>query len=432
MNKAKFLKVAIVAGIIAAFGCGLVACSNNTTPSGGTAATVNGVDIMEDDVTQQIHTMRVQNNLTSDDDWGYYLVMVGNTADGMRTSTIESFRDRELKKEGAAELGIQLNTEEVNSQLESIKSNYGSDEKWSEALSNAGWTADQYQAFLEEQVLTSQLNDHFAEGAEITEETLIETANTYVPYYYDGKKRSSHILFKVEDTSDEAAMEDARARARDVLDQINSGSLSFADAARQYSEDASAEQGGDVGWNTTSFVTAYNDALNNLAVGEVSDLVESEYGIHIITVTDEYKAPEEITSMDQVPADFRSGIESAAGSVASQKAYTEWLDGLKEAADFKQNDMPSGLPYDIKLDKYQKAYDEMQAENSAEASGTSTDETSTEEGAGSGEASETTGEAESTEGAENAEASAGSASAGSAEASASAESSSTAAPEASE
>ncbi|WP_369677506.1 peptidylprolyl isomerase, partial [Klebsiella pneumoniae] len=82
------------------------------------------------------------------------------------------------------------------------------------------------------------------------------------------------------------------ATAQEVLDKINSGELDFAEAAQQYSKDSSAQNGGDVGWDKmTSFVEPYQTALDGLAVDQVSGLVTTDYGIHIIKCTDEFNAP---------------------------------------------------------------------------------------------------------------------------------------------
>lgn len=359
MKTTKFLKAVLVLGVVTACACGLMACSGTGgAASGGVAANVNGVDIMEDDVTQQIHTMRTQNGFETDDNWGLYLAMYQKTPSDVRTSTIESLRDRELRKEGAPQLGIELDTATVDMQLESIKANFSSDEKWQEALTKAGWTADEYYAYLEDEVLTSQINKHFEEAAEVDEATLLETAATYKSYY-NGLKRSSHILFKVENTNDAAAMAEARAKAQEVLDKINSGELSFEDAAAQYSDDSSKDKGGDVGWSNQGFVSEYLTAVDGLDLNQVSGLVESQFGIHIIKVTDVYTAPEEITSLDQLPEDLREGVQNAAAATKAQNDYNNWLTGLRDAATFTQNDMPSGLPYDVDMEKYQKRYQEM-------------------------------------------------------------------------
>ena len=114
-----------------------------------------------------------------------------------------------------------------------------------------------------------------------------------------------------------------------------------------------------MGWDKlNSFVDEYTDALENLELDQVSDPVTSQYGVHIIKVTDVYTAPEDtstITSIDQIPEAFRSTIEDMAKSVKANSDYTDWLDKKKESADIVVNDMPSGLPYDIDLSGYSKS-----------------------------------------------------------------------------
>ena len=129
----------------------------------------------------------------------------------------------------------------------------------------------------------------------------------------DGTKRSSHILFNSED----------RDTAEQVLERINSGELDFAAAAEQYSADTgSAAQGGDVGWDATaSFVTGYQNALEGLEKDQVSDLVESDYGIHIIKCTDVYNVPEGgITELGQVPEEIvetvRTNMTASSGTTS--------------------------------------------------------------------------------------------------------------------
>ena len=231
-------------------------------------------------------------------------------------------------------------------------------------MTKAGWTADEYYAYLQDEVLTTQINKHFEEATEVDEATLLETAATYKSYY-DGLKRSSHILFKVENTND---------------------------AAAQYSDDSSKDNGGDVGWSNQGFVSEYLTAVDGLDLNQVSGLVESQFGIHIIKVTDVYTAPEEITSLDQLPEDFREGIRTAAAATKAQNDYNDWLTGLRDAATFTQNDMPSGLPYDVDMEKYQKRYEEMVSAYQSETGAAE----GTEEGT-SPEGTEETGEAAASE-----------------------------------
>lgn len=362
MINPKFFKAIAAVGVVAACSFGLVACQNGGA-SGGTAATVNGTAIPEEEVTTTIQTVRSQSGLDTEDAWGQFLASNDMTPESVREQIIDSLVSQELVKQGAADLGVTVESSEVDTYVESMKANFDSDEAWEQALSEAGFTEESYRENIESSLLSQEVGTYFQDNAEATDEDILESAKTYASYY-DGAKRSSHILFKVDDTSDEAAMNEAREKAQTVLGQINGG-LDFAEAAKQYSDDSSASEGGDVGWDVlTTFVTAYQDALDGLEVNQVSGLVETEYGIHIIKCTEVFTAPEELTSVEQFPEAFRETVTNMAKSVKANNEYTEWLDGLRENADIVINDMPSNVPYNIDMSKYATS-DESASDESA-------------------------------------------------------------------
>lgn len=118
------------------------------------------------------------------------------------------------------------------------------------------------------------------------------TANSsYVSYkivdQYEGtaKMRASHILFGTEGM-DEAAKAVVKAQAETVLADVKTTG-NFADAARQYGQDGTAQSGGDLGWFAKAdFVEAFADASYAAkSTGLLPGLVETEYGFHIIEVT---------------------------------------------------------------------------------------------------------------------------------------------------
>ena len=140
------------------------------------------------------------------------------------------------------------------------------------------------------------------------------------------------------------------------VDKINAGELDFATAAESYSKDtASAAEGGNVGWDRLSnLVTEYTTALADLNKGDVSGLVTSTYGIHIIQCTDVFEAPEELTSLDQLPTEFQDSIRTMLQSSNQSNAYYTWLEEQRNAADIQINDMPEGLPYYVDMANYSK------------------------------------------------------------------------------
>lgn len=119
------------------------------------------------------------------------------------------------------------------------------------------------------------------------------TANSsYVSYkivdQYEGtpKMRASHVLFGTEGM-DEAAKAAVRTQAETVLADVKITG-NFADAARQYGQDGTAQNGGDLGWYAKAdFVEAFANATYAVSSkGLLPNLVETEYGFHIIEVTE--------------------------------------------------------------------------------------------------------------------------------------------------
>ncbi|MEE0846066.1 MAG: peptidylprolyl isomerase [Eggerthellaceae bacterium] len=378
MKSAPVIKAACAAGLAIACFCGVAACSSGDSQdglTGGVAATVNGTEIQEDDITTAIQNMRSSYSLDDQDAWGQYLASSGTTPEQLRENVVDSFVDQELQKQGADERGVSVSDDDINTVVDGIKANYDTDEKWQQALTQAGFESeDDYRETVRDGLLSNKLMDSF-EATDPTDEEVVAYASENITF--DSSKRSSHILF---DTNDQET-------AQSVLDQINAGEIDFATAASQYSTDtASAANGGDVGWDQlSSFVDEYQTALDGLAVGQVSGLVQSDYGWHIIMCTDEFVVPEEITSIDQLPSEFADSYRETLRSQSQQEAYQAWFDEYKEGADIVINDMPDGLPYVVDMSQYQtddgsvdassdESADETAEDGASEADAAATDE----------------------------------------------------------
>ena len=101
------------------------------------------------------------------------------------------------------------------------------------------------------------------------------------------QRRASHVLFNLSADANDAAKAAARAKAEAALAEIKKDPAKFADVAKAKSEDAgSAEKGGDLGFFAADgMVKAVADAAYSLKDGEVSGVVQSESGFHIIKLT---------------------------------------------------------------------------------------------------------------------------------------------------
>ena len=319
MKKTYIMKTVCAVGLTAACAWGLAGCSsddNASSGTGGVAGTVNGVEIAEDTITNYIQGVREQLGADDEDSWGTWLSQNDYTPASVREEVFNSYAQRELLKEGVEEKGITVESSEIDEQIDKVKANYDTDEKWQAALDQAGMTEDSYRAEIEQKLKENKLYASFASDEDPSDADMLQYAQMYATAY-DGSKRSSHILFNSDD----------EATAQEVLDKLNSGELDFVDAVKEYSQDpGSVERDGDVGWNNPSnLAKEYKDGLEPLEKGQLSGLVTTQFGIHIIKCTDVYKAPEEVTSLDQIPEEWISVIASSLKSTKQQEAYKKWL-----------------------------------------------------------------------------------------------------------
>jgi peptidyl-prolyl cis-trans isomerase SurA len=135
--------------------------------------------------------------------------------------------------------------------------------------------------------------------------------------------RARHVLLR---PSPQLSAEAATRRLAEYRQQITSGQRSFEEIARQYSEDSSAAEGGDLGWAAPgSMVPEFEQAMNALPLGGVSAPVVSRFGAHLIQVLERR----------EVPIDPRQLREQARNVLREQKfeqAYVDWTKELRSRA----------------------------------------------------------------------------------------------------
>ena len=173
------------------------------------------------------------------------------------------------------------------------------------------------------------------------------------------KIKASHILIKVDEGADEQAREKKRAFAEKLLEEAKAGK-DFAELARVNSDDkASAVKGGSLGYFTRgSMVKPFEQAAFSMKPGDISDLVETTFGYHIIKV-EEYTEPG-VRSMEEAMVEVKEGVRAEkAKQLAFEKAMDAYninrktgdLDaaaaanelGLKETGPFGRDDYIDGI-----------------------------------------------------------------------------------------
>ncbi len=132
-----------------------------------------------------------------------------------------------------------------------------------------------------------------------------------------------HILVQPNELLPEA---EALRRLADIRERVLAGSASFEDMARQYSSDGSAGRGGDLGWvYPGDTVPEFERAMNALEPGEISQVVRTPFGLHLVQVI--------ARRSDQAsPERLRQAARQAVREQRAEEAYEIWVEQLRDSA----------------------------------------------------------------------------------------------------
>ncbi len=148
-------------------------------------------------------------------------------------------------------------------------------------------------------------------------------------YRTEGEVRASHILISAPKDASAADKEKARQKAQAILEQVKAHPDQFAQLAQQDSQDpGSASKGGDLGYFTRGMIAggkAFDDAVFKLKKDEVSDLVQTDFGYHIVKVTD--VKPSVTKSFDDVKDSIAKDVQAQQAA----KAFTDDSEGFTSA-----------------------------------------------------------------------------------------------------
>ena len=158
------------------------------------------------------------------------------------------------------------------------------------------------------------------------------------------ERRASHILITAAKDAPEAEKKTARAKAEELLKLVKAKPASFADVARKNSQDpGSAVKGGDLDFfGRGAMVKAFEDAAFSMKKSDISDLVESEFGYHIIQLTD-IKA-----AKAQSFESLRPSMEADLKKQQAQRKYAELAETFSNTV-YEQSDSLKPVADKLKL-----------------------------------------------------------------------------------
>lgn len=199
---------------------------------------------------------------------------------------IEGFITEKLLNAEAREAGILITDDEVNRYIEQVKKNNRlSDDDLRTVLTREGQTLASYRTSIKAEMEKSEVINHqVRRRVNITDEDVERYYKLNgVKFRSNERARISHILLALAEDAPPDRIKSVTARGQDLHRRIAAGE-DFAALARQYSEGAGREQGGEIGWiKRGTLVAGIEDlAFEKLSVGQVSEPVRTSMGVHLV------------------------------------------------------------------------------------------------------------------------------------------------------
>lgn len=222
---------------------------------------------------------------------------------------------------------VTVSDAEVDTRIQQMKGT-GSEAQFKKALEARSMSVEQLRSDARVQLTIEKMMEAHVAGTEAaTDAEALQFYESNPDKFKQGDTvRASHILLRVDGKAAEADRKQARARIEAILKQARSGD-DFAALAQKHSQDGSAQAGGDLGYfERGEMVPAFSQAAFSLKPGEMSDVVTTEFGYHIIKVTDRKAAA--TVPYEQVS---RQIVEFLSGRKKQERA-AQFIDEAKKRA----------------------------------------------------------------------------------------------------
>jgi len=220
----------------------------------------------------------------------------------LRESVLEKMIKLELLSQESKKAGVSVNSTDVDNELKGYKKGFADDKAFAKALSESGIT----EAELRKQIgknLTIQkfIDAKFKGKVQITEQDAKDFYNSNQDKFAQPEMaHARHILITAKEAEPKADKDRKRAKLVEIKKQLKGGA-DFAELAKQYSDCPSKERGGDLGFFPRGqMVKPFDQAAFKMMPGDISDIVETEFGYHLIKL--EEKKPAKTVSFDEAKA----------------------------------------------------------------------------------------------------------------------------------
>ena len=247
--------------------------------------------------------------------------------DEVRRKILEQLIEEKLIDQEIEKSGTKVTNKEVEAALEDIKSrNAATQEDLKKALAKDGLSLEAFKKQIEKKLQRMKLiNIMIKIESKIGERELRDFYQNNIDGYRSTETyQTSHILFRIPQKATLQEVREIRRRFQKVLEKIKRGE-DFGEMALLYSEDASAKNRGDLGYfKKGELLPAFEKEALRLQIGEVSGIIRTDFGFHIIKLLDRKGG-------DPIPfEEVKEKVQADSYDKKTEKAFRQFISTLKE------------------------------------------------------------------------------------------------------
>ncbi len=255
-------------------------------------------------------------------------------AAGLKQQAFVNIMKRTLLRQAADKEGLTASDEEKAAKIAAIKGNFPSEEEFKTQLAISGMTDEEFDMEVIYTVKVEKLIDGISANIEdVTIKEAKEFYDTNTDQFENPERvKASHILVKTESDDTEEIKAEKRKKIEELLVRVKGGQ-DFADIASEHSDCPSSKNGGDLGYfGRGQMVKDFEDAAFALKKGEISGIVETRFGYHIIKLME--KEPASTTPFDEISGEIIDYLFN----MKKQLEIEKYIQALKDLAKIEYSD----------------------------------------------------------------------------------------------
>ena len=304
LNGGKKLKRLVLIGLAALISVNMVGCGNDTI------AKINDVKISKDEYNKIASFLYATGYVQEDKN------------KGINNNILSFIIDNEVAYQDAQRENIKVEDKDVNEKYEDLKETLKSNSAYKAKLDEVGVNDDFLKSQVKKDLIVSKYKENFMKNIKINDNEIKTYYDNHKDEFTKEEVRASQILISTLDDNNNVVNQEQKEKlkdkAEDILEKLKNNE-DFAILAKEYSDDKnSGKDGGDLGYFSKEDKNIdFKNPVFKLEKDQLSDIIETEYGYHIVKVTDN----------KSVTKTLEESKEDIKNKILNQK-YTQHIDSL--------------------------------------------------------------------------------------------------------